>query len=149
MYEHNAQSAGGFSGVLHRDVCCAESKCAQYENSLGSASGQRASTPTARPGRSGAITVAYSTGWSDAYIHYQRGDGCAFSLPSWSGTCKVSYSTAASSLSNLRMIMLGVLVPALVSASSLYQTVMASQLPVALTVSEHCRRAGQCALVPC
>lgn len=49
-----------------------ESKCAQYENSLG----QQASSPAARPARSGAaITIAYSTGWSESYIHYQRGDG--------------------------------------------------------------------------
>lgn len=48
-----------------------ESKCAQYENSLG----QRVSSPVSRTRRSGAITIAYSTGWSEAYIHYQRGDG--------------------------------------------------------------------------
>ena len=62
-------------GIFDRDVCYAESKCAQYENSLG----QQASSPAARPARSGAaITIAYSTGWSEAYIHYQRGDGCTF-----------------------------------------------------------------------
>lgn len=73
-------------GIFDRDVCYAESKCAQYENSLG----QRVSSPSARPVRSGAITIAYSTGWSEAYIHYQRGDGCAFhNLKSTMLVCQV------------------------------------------------------------
>lgn len=54
-----------------------ENKCEQYESSLG----RQASTPTARTARAGAITIAYSTGWSESYIHYQRADGSWTEVP--------------------------------------------------------------------
>lgn len=62
---------------------CAESKCAKYENALGqpgpSSSQPSPSQPASsnRSSRAGSVTIAYSSGWSDAYIHYQRADGCA------------------------------------------------------------------------
>lgn len=36
------------------------------------------SVPSTSSRNSSKMTVAYSTGWDEVFIHYQRADGCAF-----------------------------------------------------------------------
>ena len=60
----------------HQILECAEAICARYEGGNGAVS---TSTPAAVPSAAAAnaakVTIAYSTGWKQAYLHYQKADG--------------------------------------------------------------------------
>eukprot|EP00892_Ulva_mutabilis_P003916 jgi/Ulvmu1/1897/UM012_0055.1 len=65
-----------------------EALCAEYQQALDNApsgasapDGGQAAPSRPAPSRAGTITIAYSTGWDTAFIHYQSPDGTWTDLP--------------------------------------------------------------------